>query len=393
MVKGDIVMNNIYDKGDYCCGCGVCSVVCPTKAITMEEKDGFYFPKINEDRCVKCGICKQSCTKYGNIKTEGTGKSFYAIKCKNKNILAKSSSGGVSHGLMNEAINNGYKIIACEYSLQENCAVHTVAENTSEISKYYGSKYMQSRFWEAINIQDLKVGKYLIIGTPCQIYAVSRILERLNIREKFLLVDFFCHGTPSKKIWDNALNNIKQKYGNVKDVEFRSKIRGWSRFVNVLKTENSKIVEKEHFYDLFFSDAVLNKSCYQCSVRKSFDYCDIKIGDFWGDKFVTDNEGVSVVCVCSKRGSEFINDLKEDYEITEVDDSFKKYQALSNQDFDEKKYEAMIQYLNNGQNNSAYKFYKSTISVKSKIMLIMRKIFDKMPFIIRAKLKALRYKL
>lgn len=386
-------MNNIYDKGDYCCGCGVCSVVCPTKAITMEEKDGFYFPQIDEVKCVKCGICKLSCVKYGQKKTDGKGESFYAMKCRNKSILAKSSSGGVSSGLINAALNKGYKAIACEYCLQKNYAVHTVAEKTSEIYKYYGSKYMQSRFWGALNIQDLKVGKYIIIGTPCQIYAISKVLERLNIRDNFLLVDFFCHGTPSKKIWDNALSSVEQKYGKIKKVEFRSKIKGWSRFINLLLTENSKIIEKEHFYDLFFSDAVLNKSCYQCFVRKSFDYCDIKIGDFWGDKFVADNEGVSVVCVCSKKGLEFIDDLKGDYEITEVDDSFKKYQALSNQDFDEKTYERMIQYLNNGQNNSAYKFYKSTISTKSKIVLIMRKLFDKMPFIIRAKIKALRYKL
>ena len=386
-------MNNIYDKGDYCCGCGMCSTVCPTKAIVMIEKDGFYFPQIDEDKCVRCGICKLSCVKYCQIKTEGKGESFYAIKCKNKSILAKSSSGGVSSGLMNVAINKGYKIIACEYCLQKNCAVHTIAEKSSDIYRYYGSKYMQSRFWEAINVQDLKVGKYLIIGAPCQIYAISRVLERLNIRDNFLLVDFFCHGTPSKKIWDNAFNSIQQKYGKVTKVEFRSKIKGWSRFVNVFLTENAEIIEKEHFFDLFFSDAVLNKSCYSCTARKSFDYCDIRIGDFWGDKYVMDNEGVSVVCVCSRKGYEFIDDIKVEFEITEVDDSFKKYQALSNQNFDEKTYEEMIQCLNNGCNTKAYKFYKSTISHKSRIVLMMRKFFDKMPFAIRSKLKYLRYKL
>ena len=41
---------------DKCCGCEACVQICAKHAITMEqEKDGFFYPVINKDKCVECG--------------------------------------------------------------------------------------------------------------------------------------------------------------------------------------------------------------------------------------------------------------------------------------------------------------------------------------------------
>ena len=38
-----------------CIGCGVCSLVCNKKCIIMkEDKEGFLYPIIDEQRCVGC---------------------------------------------------------------------------------------------------------------------------------------------------------------------------------------------------------------------------------------------------------------------------------------------------------------------------------------------------
>lgn len=46
---------------EYCYGCGTCKYVCPKQAIKMiNNEDGFIIPKIDESRCIKCGLCEKN---------------------------------------------------------------------------------------------------------------------------------------------------------------------------------------------------------------------------------------------------------------------------------------------------------------------------------------------
>lgn len=45
-----------------CCGCAVCLALCPQNAISMEaDEEGFSYPKIDTEKCVKCGKCLATC--------------------------------------------------------------------------------------------------------------------------------------------------------------------------------------------------------------------------------------------------------------------------------------------------------------------------------------------
>ena len=51
----------ILNKKD-CTGCRACQQICPVKAISINEDDeGFITPKVDEERCIKCGLCKKTC--------------------------------------------------------------------------------------------------------------------------------------------------------------------------------------------------------------------------------------------------------------------------------------------------------------------------------------------
>ena len=47
---------------NYCCGCTACSSICPQSAISMlRDDEGFFYPLINDDTCINCGLCVKVC--------------------------------------------------------------------------------------------------------------------------------------------------------------------------------------------------------------------------------------------------------------------------------------------------------------------------------------------
>lgn len=58
-------MNQIPDlvltKTD-CCGCGLCTIICPKNAIQLiEDTEGFLYPEIDKTICIICSRCKDAC--------------------------------------------------------------------------------------------------------------------------------------------------------------------------------------------------------------------------------------------------------------------------------------------------------------------------------------------
>ena len=52
----------LYERKEECCGWTACYAICPKSAITMvEDEEGFLYPKIQEEKCVRCGSCVLSC--------------------------------------------------------------------------------------------------------------------------------------------------------------------------------------------------------------------------------------------------------------------------------------------------------------------------------------------
>lgn len=52
----------LFDGYEDCCGCTACYAVCPVNAISMEpNEEGFLYPFINADKCVRCYQCVSVC--------------------------------------------------------------------------------------------------------------------------------------------------------------------------------------------------------------------------------------------------------------------------------------------------------------------------------------------
>lgn len=320
-------MNNINQVSKIgCTGCGVCAIRCEIMAIKIERnEDGFFVAKVDGEKCVNCGRCKNVCHRFSTVDENWRiydTESFMAFS-NSKEVLKTSTSGGTGYEITKFALENGYKVIGAYYNKEENRVEHKIIEQVEEIPMITGSKYLQSYTFNAfkdINDKD----KYVIIGTPCQIYGLRKHIEHKKISDNIVLVDFFCHGVPGYNLWDKYLDHLKKDYGinRIDDIIFRCKDRGWHTYLMKIKSKNIEYLKEGNedlFYKFFLSESCLNKDCYECNLRFNELYSDIRIGDFWGEKCKDNNSGVSVILCKTEKGKEIINKIKDNIEIEKID--------------------------------------------------------------------------
>lgn len=319
---------NINDSSQLreCTSCQLCEAICPSDAITIyNNEEGFYRPRIDPDKCIDCGKCVRVCYKFDDkirITTDYSQKQLYASWAKDQRILDITTSGGIADILAKELIKQGYNCIGVVYNYREQRAETQIAKTIEKTDDFRGSKYIQTLSGLAFRDfhEQNSTEKFAIFGLPCQIYAIDRYLKLKKKRDKHILIDMYCHGCPSLHLWKKYLKEIKEEYDidDIVDIKFRSKEKGWGKYtvgIHALSRHKKRIILSSplnnSFYELFFSDMVLNKACYDCLLRGTLEYSDIRLGDFWGKSFLSNIHGVSGVTINSEIGEELFTSVKD----------------------------------------------------------------------------------
>ncbi len=314
-------MIKINDKGN-CTGCHACSSICPGKCIQMaEDEQGFLYPQVDEARCVDCGLCEKACHMLAD-NTLPTPKTAFAAKNKNEKERLDSSSGGIFIAIAKWIIINDGVVYGAAFTPDFEVE-HLRVTELSGLYKLQTSKYVQSRIGDAYsNVKnDLEAGRYVLFtGTPCQIGGLRSFLG--SDYEKLYCQDIMCHGVPSPKLWRKYL---KEQKGNVKEVLFRDKSKGWSHYRVVIKTDRTVISDefnKNTYMRAFIADASLRPSCYSCHYKNLQYAGDYVLGDFWGVADhcpeMNDDKGVSLVLITTEKGKTILDTVIDDIEIREV---------------------------------------------------------------------------
>lgn len=52
----------LFHKLYECCGCGACIAICPKDAINIVLIKDYFYPSINNEKCVNCKMCLKICS-------------------------------------------------------------------------------------------------------------------------------------------------------------------------------------------------------------------------------------------------------------------------------------------------------------------------------------------
>lgn len=308
----DSVLNsqnkNILQDMSACTACHACYNICAVKAVKMiADTEGFLYPEIDKERCVKCGRCKNVCPIINMPPVNSKAQAFaaYAI---DEVEHSSSSSGGVFSVLARDILKNGG--VVCGAAFNENLKVqHILVETEQGLSRLKETKYIQSEIGSVFSeIKCILISgrQVLFSGTPCQVGGLKAFLGKDY--PNLLCIDLICHGVPSPEVFSRYLAEKSDK--PIVKMTFRNKTSGMSKVT--LDYENNKgIVIQEKYSESpyiigFIQNLYTRPSCFHCHFKGEKRTSDLTIGDFWGVQefhpaLVTE-QGVSAVIIHNEKG-------------------------------------------------------------------------------------------
>ena len=305
-----------------CTGCGACVNVCPKKCIKLIEKQGFLYPNINKKECIGCSQCVEYCpNNKENKNANGNPKviaAFYA-KC---DSIKESTSGGIFPAIAEYVLKQNGKIYGA--IMNENLEVyHKLAGTKQEYQKMRGSKYIQSdtkyTFFEVKELLENNT-QVLYVGTPCQIAGLYSFLKNREYTN-LITIDLVCHGVGSKRIFDNYVEYLENKYkSKITNIHFRSKKYGYDKFTVGIKFKNGR--EKyirsinDIYMSMYYKKGIYRESCYTCRYARIPRIGDITLGDFAEidcDSKVykkSNNKGISLILLNNEKAQKIFDKIK-----------------------------------------------------------------------------------
>lgn len=314
-----------------CYGCYACKEICPENAISMEEEDGFFYPRVNPDRCISCGRCEEVCIRIHDQPNCANSKVYAAVN-REEQVKLASSSGGVFPELARYILREKK---GCVVGVRWNSRMEAVADiiqDEKELDSFSGSKYVKSNLNGILpKVQGLlEEGRTVLYsGLPCECAALRAYLGKSY--ENLYICEIMCHSAPSPKVLKKYLEYLQDKFGSkVIGLRFRDASQtGWLGYRSqmVILFENGKELRvngrRNHYMRAFQNGYISRESCNYCSYVRENRRGDLTLGDFWGIQKVFpdfyDEKGNSFVMIHDAQGEKLWNAVADRF-VTQQSD-------------------------------------------------------------------------
>ena len=305
-----------------CTGCKMCKDVCPVDAISFKtDKEGFWYPKVDYEKCIKCSKCVKACPSLSDCHNKIAHEpDVYASWALSDEIRIRSTSGGVFYVLGKEMLNQDGVIAACKYTTDFKSAYHEIGDTIADLEGFKGSKYFQSDtegIYRRVKEQLMLGKKVLFCGAPCHVGGLNRFVDVEN--PNLITVDFICRGINSPMVFKKYVEECEKHHdSSVKLVHLKNKSKGWTRLGTYMTFQNGKEYYRDRMTDPWVNGYVkgnlfMRPCCSECKYKEKIRVADISIGDFWGlpgskeDLF----KGISVILVNTQKGKSYLDSVKD----------------------------------------------------------------------------------
>ncbi|AFL69144.1 Coenzyme F420 hydrogenase/dehydrogenase, beta subunit C-terminal domain [Sulfurospirillum barnesii] len=383
---------NIIDKKE-CNGCNACFDACSdAQAIRFEiDKEGFWYPKVDLDKCTDCGVCEKVCPELNADSPKlkvGKEPIVYAARHKDKEVIKDSTSGGVFTAFAELFYQMGGYVGGAVYDNDFNIK-HIVTNDVNDLPKLRSSKYAQSDltgFHASVKALLRKGEKVLVCGTPCQMAGLRMFLRKPY--ENLLILDFICRGINSPKVYQKHLNSLEKKFGSkINYLKAKNKELGWRSLTFKATFENGEAYYAKGRDDNYTrgylqTGNITRVSCFDCKFKKNPRIADITMGDFWGVEKVApeldDNLGTSLIMCNTDQGMNYFQALDNiDFKKVTIEDIIpgnrSLYQSVSESTENREYFFEDLDRYDFDYVTNKY-FPKKKLSLKQKIRKIARNI-------------------
>ena len=308
-----------------------CINVCPNNAITIvEDEVGYFFPSINQNECVNCGLCIKTCPSTTPTELHYPEKRFVGFTC-DRNEQFASTSGGIATAVCRYVIHHGGVAYGCT-AMDYRDVHHIRIVNEDDLNLLRGSKYVQSRIgliFQQIR-EDLKYRKVAFVGCPCQVAGLNNYLRKPY--DNLITMDFVCHGVPCNTILTEAVKSYKVE-DKAQSVAFRKKEKNGNTVYGlfVKDDQGNMIVDKpfpqDPYITGFLSAMFYRPSCYSCQYAQIKRCSDLTLGDYKEGKLKTSlsaqkRYGISVILANTPKGITLLQEMAKDLQIEEQKGDF-----------------------------------------------------------------------
>ena len=300
-----------------CTGCGTCTSVCKSQAITMVLNDeiGIFTPEVIDERCTECGLCYDVCPGHcvdldrlsseisKNAPFHSRFGGYFSISKGNStddDIRIASSSGGLVTSILLLALEKGWIDGALVTIMKSSSPFEpeAIVANTAEmILSAARSKYCPVPLNEALRYLIDNEGRYAVVGLPCHIHGIRKAAELIpELRERIVYhIALVCNHTPTMLATEYVLDRNRISRSDVKAIQYRG--HGWPGELRVeLKDGSTRAVplESGSYWGFAFQKFFYPVRCTTC-IDKTCELSDLSFMDAWLPSLANDRKGTSLV--------------------------------------------------------------------------------------------------